>query len=258
MLSPRAWSVKLTEIMDTETFTAQQLAEAAKYVGGRMGEKGSFNKMAEVRGTIGCDTPLTSEMAKQPCVYHSMNVTREYEETYWDTDSQSKQQVQKTRRTTASVAGNSQRVSFWVEDATGKVPVNPEGADIDGMQVVDRFEPGEPSIGNGLISLGDFSLNVGGLTIGPMAGSRTIGDRFRESVLPLGRQIYVLGEAGDRSGQLAIGRPREKGHKFLISLKSEEELIHSTGAAVRWLLVGAIASGVAGVGLVAAGLRPLH
>jgi L-aminopeptidase/D-esterase-like protein len=120
--------------------------------------------------------------------------------------------------------------------------------------VVDRFQSGEPGAGNGLITLGDFSINVGGLSIGSMSGSRTIGYRIRETVLPLGRPIFVLGEVADRSSQLTIGMPREKGRRFIISTKSEEELIRSMQATIRWLLVGAASSSVAGLALIVVGL----
>ncbi len=257
LLMRRSRQAKLFEIMSTESSTAQQLAESAKYVAERMGETGSFNKITELKGTIGCDAPLTSEMSKQPCVFYSTSITRDYEETYWETDSQTKQQVQRTRRNTEKVAGTTQSVGFWVEDPTGKVSVNPEGADVDAMQVVDRFQPGELGVGNGLVNLGDFTINIGGLTIGPSARTRVLGYRFRESVLPLGRKVYVLGEATDKTGQLAVGMPGQKGHKFLISLKSEEELIRSTGSAIRWMLASAIGSGLAGLVLIVMGLKTL-
>ncbi len=243
LLFRRSQQGKLLEIRSTETLTAKELIEAAKYVTERMGEAGSFNRIAEIKGFVRCDQPITSELAQQPCVYYDMTVTREYEEDYWQTDSQSKRQVRRTRRASEPVAHNSQRIPFWVEDSTGRIKVNPEGADVDGVQVVDRFEQPRPS-GGLVLSFGGFSMDLGGF-----GGARTLGYRMRESVLPLDRKVYVLGEVRDSSGELAVERPREK-KRFLISLKSEEELVKSAQSAVQWLTVGAAASGIAGVVLI--------
>nr|MDA8216722.1 E3 ubiquitin ligase family protein [Dehalococcoidales bacterium] len=232
LLVRRSQQGKLSEIMATETSTSRQLAETAKYVAERMGEAGSFNQITEIKGLARCDSPLTSEVAKQPCVYYSMSVSREYEETYWETDQQTKQQVSKTRRSSEVVASNSQRIPFFVEDSTGQVLVDPAGADVDAVQVVDRFEPGENTM-----SLGALRIDLGDLL--PLgSGRHTIGYKISEKIIPLDRSVYVLGEAVDSTGKVTMLKPREKGKKFLISHKSEEELVRSTGSTIRWLLVG--------------------
>lgn len=249
LLVRRSQQGKLLEILGTKTSTAQELIKAAEYVAERLGERGSFKQVTEVKGVLKCDNPLRSEIAQEPCVYYSMTVTREYEESYWETDSQTKQQVRKTRRSSDVVSQNSQRIPFWVEDATGPTWVNPEGADIDSVQVIDKFE----SNTGGIIALGGFSFNVGSLVGQMLSDTRTLGYRFREHILPIGRQVYVLGEAADSTGTVQIQKPSTKG-KFIISLKSEEELVRSTKSTIQWLLVGAVACGLAGLGLIVAGL----
>jgi hypothetical protein len=217
LLIRRSRQSKLRRITGTETSTAKELAELASSVSQELGGRTGFSQAAEVKGLAKCDSPLTSEVASQSCVYYDMRVTREYEETYYETDSQSGRRVQKTRRSSDTVAQNSQRVSFWVEDRTGRIKVDPSGADLDSVQVVDRFEPA-PS--GGTISFGGFALDVGVLALGTGSGTRTLGYRFRESILPVDRQVYVLGEATDSPGELTIQAPRDKGRPFIISLKS--------------------------------------
>lgn len=249
MLIRRSQQSKLMEIMGTKTSTAQELQKAAEYVAERLGEQGSFKQITEVKGVLKCDSPIRSEIAQEPCVYYSMTVTREYEETYWETDSKTNRRERKTRRGSDVVSQNSQRIPFWVEDSTGQILVNPDGADIDAVQVIDKFE----SNTGGVITLGGFSFNVGSIVGQMLSDSRTLGYRFRESILPIGRQIYVLGEASDSTGKVQIQKPSEKG-KFIISLKSEEELVRSAKSTIQWLMIGAIVSGVAGLGLIVAGL----
>jgi hypothetical protein len=249
----RSKESKLLAITTAETTTAQGLLDAVKYVAQRLGETGSFNQIAAVKGIVRCDSPLTSEIVKQPCVYYNMSVTREYEEDYYETDSKTGEQTRKTRRESEQVAGNSQSIAFWVEDATGRTLVNPDHAEFEATKVVDRFDP----IGNlsgGVLSFGGFSMDLGNILSGVGAGTRTLGYHLQELLVPLDRQIYVLGEARDSSGQLAIERPRGKGKKFIVSVKSQEELISATVSTMRWLMVSAVASGVVGIGLIVRGL----
>lgn len=245
----RSRQARLRGILGTETSTVKEITELGAYV--REGLEGhtAFNRVCELKGTIRCDNPLTSEVAKQPCVYYSMSVSREYEEIYTETDSQNNQH-QRTRRGSENVANNSQLVAFWLEDETGRIPVAPHGAEIDAEQVVDRYEPaGQAQVG---LSIGGLQLGLGNL-----GGTRTLGYRYRESLLPLARQAFVLGEASDSSGTLTVQKSRQKGDKFIISLKSEEQLVQSAQRTINWLLYGGVACGVLGVVALVVGLaRP--
>jgi hypothetical protein len=229
---------RLHAIAGTETSSIASLTGLAKAVRDEIGGETGFHQIAEVKGQIRSDSPLTSEAARQLCVYYQTSVTREYEETYWDWEGtgENRHRVQRTRRSSETVASNTQQVDFWVEDATGRIRVNPNGADVDAQKVVDRFDPAPPP---------DLGSILGQLV--GAAGGRTIGYRTTESVLPVDRQVYVLGEVSDASGELTLHAPGEKGRQYIISLKSEEELIGSGRRTAQGLLIGAVASGALGV-----------
>ena len=78
-------------------------------------------------------------------------------------------------------------------------------------------------------------------------GRRTIGYRLEESAVPVGRPIFVLGEAVDSGGRLRIGKPAKKGASFIVSLKSEEQLESGAKALTSGLLIAAIVSAALGV-----------
>src|ERR687886_2214509 len=42
--------------------------------------------LVEVKGTMRCEEPLTSEMAERPCAYYRATITREYLEDDYDDD----------------------------------------------------------------------------------------------------------------------------------------------------------------------------
>ncbi len=230
---------KLFNIKATQTFKAKDIIELCDSVKGEIGP-GAFSKILEVKGSIKCENPLTAELSNRECVYYSMSVTREYEETYTAYDEKNRP-VRRTRRASDTISSNTQSVQFFVEDDTGKILVNPNDASIDATKTVDRFEP--YGRGANSISFGSFSMSVPSLA----GGTKTLGYRYQESIIPLGQRIYVLGEASDSSGELMIQKPKESKESFLISLKSEEEIISQTENIIKWLLISSIAAAAIGI-----------
>jgi hypothetical protein len=164
--------------------------------------------LVELKGTLRCESPITSEMGGHACAYHLSRVIREYTETDRDADGDLK-----TRRRSETVASNERFAPFAVEDKTGALGVRGEGAEVDALEVVNRFERGTDGGG---ITLGGVTITLGG-------GERTIGYRYVESILRPDEPVYVLG-AVQEDGQ--IGAPAEGGgeKRFLISYRSEEQL----------------------------------
>lgn len=194
--------------------------------------------LVEVKGTLRCEEPLSSEMADEKCAYYSSKVIREYMERDYDDDD-----VGSDRRSEV-VAHNEQFAPFVVEDSTGTVAVNAEGAEMDAKLVVNRFERNTGSEGPS-ISLGGTTIHLGG-------GERTLGYRYTETILPVDAPVYVLGTVQQGGG---IGTPSgDEGHRFIVSHRSEEALGQSVGKTVLWLGVGGIASIAVGVVLLAVGI----
>ena len=195
--------------------------------------------LVEVKGTLRCEEPLTSEMSEKTCAYYSATVTREYLERDHDDDDGG------SDRRSEIIAQNEQFAPFSVEDTTGSVPVSAEGAEVDARQVVNRFERNTGNEGPS-ISIGGASLNIGG-------GERTIGYRYTESILPVDTPVYVLGTVQE-SGEIGAPPPGEAEHRFVVSHRSEEALGQSLGKTVLWLGVGAIGAFVLGVVLLLIGI----
>lgn len=241
----RSQKRRLGAIQSTQTSQVQLLRELAQSMKEGVGE-GAFTYLTEIKGKIVCKVPLQSELEGVECVYYSMRIEREYEETYYETDQEGRR-TRRTRTSSDTVAENKRSTLFLVDDNTGQIQVDPDGADFVTEKVVSRFEAGgEPS--GGELRLGSFSLRLPSLT----GDRRTLGYRFEEEAIPVGRNIYVLGEATELNGELRVQRPQEG--QFIISLKGEEELVRQSQSATTWLLVGSIASALIGVGLLVAGL----
>lgn len=185
---------KLLEIKATPTSTAKDLHELCQSVKDGMGNSGGFKQLAEVKGVVKCDNPIFGELSKRPCVYYEMKI---YEEREGDHN---------------ILQADCQSTPFEVEDATGRIRVNPNGARIDPILVVNKFK----------------------------RKSASKGTYYIEQIIPVDRSVYVIGEATDSSGELMIQEPSEKGQPFVITLESEEELVRYTATKIKALLIGAI------------------
>jgi hypothetical protein len=242
LINRRKTQNKLLEIKSTQTVTARDLNDLWKSVSDELGTRGGFRQAAEVKGVVRSDQPLTSELGKHPCVHYEMRVEERYEETYTEKDAQGTVQ-RKTRTGNVTVASNTQNIPFFVEDATGRVLVRPDGANIDPVQMISKYEP---HANQTRLTFGGFTFNVAHTK----GDRRILGYQFTEKIVPLDRPVYVLGEASDASGELAIQKPSESGRPFIITLKSEEELTRSTESSIKMLFVGAIVCFAVGLAIV--------
>jgi len=191
--------------------------------------------VVEVKGTLRCEEPLTSEMAERSCAYYISTVTREYLERDYDDDD-----VGSDRRSEI-LSQNEQFAPFSVEDETGSVPVSAEEAEVEADQVVNRFERDASG------------LSIAGIPVRFGEGERTIGYRYTESILPVDAPVYVLGTVQEGGG-IGAPQPGDKEQRFVVSHRFEEALSQSLGKTVLWLGVGAIAAIVVGVILLVIGV----
>ena len=193
----RRQSSKTGLMRDTETSAAARVAAM------------TAGTPVEVKGTLRCEEPLTSEMAGRECAYYTSRVIREYRETDRDTDGDLE-----TRRRSAVVSESERFAPFFVEDPSGAVGVRGEGAEVDALEVANRFEEREDD-GPG--------FKIGGVTVQMGEGQQTLGYRYVEHVLLVDVPVYVLGTArGD--GRIGAAEDGEGNGRFLISHRSEEDL----------------------------------
>ncbi len=232
----------LKEMTLAETLTAGDLKSLASAAAEAAGA-GAFSHRCEL---VGKAQAGPQGLAKAPesgeeCVWYRTKVTEHYWE--WDRDSDGdRRRVERTR----TIAQHESEEPFVLTDATGTVTLSPRDADLDEpVKVLDRLDRDQSSSGAGgileTLAQGVFDW-----------GDRTIGLEREEWVVRPGQRLYVLGEAHDDGGQL--GMRKGEGGRYVISLRSEEELKKSAG---RWATAAAVATvalAVAGLGLVIAGL----
>ncbi|HEY9619257.1 MAG TPA: E3 ubiquitin ligase family protein [Crinalium sp.] len=236
----RAFSIR-----SARSVTVAELAQMAKSIAQEIGG-GSWRDYVKVTGVIQCDRPLTSQLKQETCVHYKMEVRREYEETVTRKDSEGKS-YQDTERGSEVISSNQQSTPFTVRDETGQIEVNPDGAGIETIKVLDEFRQ-EPIVG-GMLSFGGFSLALGSSP----GHRRTLGYHYSESVLPLYRKVLVVGTVSD-SGGLALQKPSDSDKHFIISLKTDEELTKNADQSAKYAFYGMVACVAVGILLLLIGL----
>ncbi len=218
--------------------------EIADEIGG-----GNWRDYVKVNGTIVCDRPLTSDLKQQDCVYYRMSVKRRYEATATRKDNDGKTQ-QTTSQRTQTVASNQQSIPFVLRDRQGdEIEVNPAGADIETIKVVNEFQPGGDRTE---ICFGGFSQPIG--VVSARANSKTLGYEYKESILPLDRQVWVIGTVSDVTGEVVLQRPFKSDERYIISLKSDEELAANADQGAKTAFYGMVGCAVLGLLLILIGV----
>ena len=237
---------KLFLVAGTETSTVKDLEELAKEMSGGEGAsyENAFSHFAEVKGKGIIEVPLKAQISGRECLYFKVTVEREREEKYWTKDSNGNR-VQKRKRVWDTVSKNEQYADWYLEDTTGKIKMDARQAELDGLvETVNKYEPQVPTGGS-------FGQALLGIVTSMTTNDKVLGYRTKEYILPIGTQLYVLGNVSDSSGELQIQNVTEKDKKYLISTKSEEEIVASSQKSIKMQKIGSyVCFGLGGLLLV--------
>lgn len=217
----RGQKARAGQLAGTDTYDAATLHKLHERIAGSVGAD-ALAEQCEVAGIVEADTPLQGKLSGKAVVWYTATVTREYEEQVTRRNAEGKTETT-VERGSETVESHSDKILFYVRDASGRVHVDPDGAAIDLIETHNSLtQPEEKRVGK----------------------RRTTGIRSIERALPVGTQVFVHGCAVDRGGAVIIARnPRQRGEKFIVSRRSERELLRSASDTARNLLIAAGACG---------------
>ncbi len=234
---------KYGTIRATPTFSVEQLQALSDDLA-RRGEAGSLRFITEVKGRVGCEQPLIAELTETECVYYRMKVEWEYEEFFYEEDGDEKREHK--REEEEVLAERKETMPFWIEDATGRIAIDPEGAELIAKQTLSRTDDDE-GLPDEEIRMGRFEMEAPWKTSEEERRPKEY--RFEEEAIPLGHEVYVLGEAVDSDGVLRMQKPL-RGGKFIISTQREESLLREGKLTMIGLLFGAVVFGLVGLAMI--------
>lgn len=191
---------------------------------------GVFIGLVEVKGAAECASPLSTYLSAQQCVFHEWRVEERWSRTVTRTVRDSKGRTStRTRRESGwkTVARGGGAVPFYLRDDCGVILIRPEGA---------RTEPVEV-----------FRQTCGRsnplyYAKGPSSAVANSDHRrrFVEKAIPLGQELYVMGQARERKDIVAPEIARDpQAPMFLISTRTEEQIKKGKAWAVWcWRVLG--------------------
>lgn len=250
---------KLSVINSYEESTVKMIRENYEFIEGGYGE-GNFSNFVEVNGYATAQQPLIAEFSGVECVYYHSTVIEEYEEEQSYRDQNNKTQYRWVKNSRV-VEDFKKKINFEIDDETGFIPVNIEGAELSTENVYQEYEQGdEPDFSQRLNSgsslLDSLITNfTGGGNSGRgrgrrrNSGTRVLGYQYNEVAIPLESKLYVIGEANDRGGDLRISAPKEEGKPFMVSLKTEAQIVQAINKKIKMFKLGAFACFGIGIAL---------
>lgn len=233
---------KYGTIRATPTFFVEQLQSLSDDLA-RRGESGSLRFITEVKGRVGCDQPLIAELTETECVYYRMKVEWEYDEIFYEEEGDERREHK--REEEEVLAEHKETVPFWIEDATGRIAIDPEGAELIAKQTLSRVEDDE-GIPDEEIRMGRFAMEAPWKTSDEERRPKEY--RFEEEAIPVGQEVYVLGEVVDSDGVLRMQKPVRG--RFIISTRREESLLSEGKLTMIGLVLGAIVFGLVGLAMI--------
>jgi hypothetical protein len=178
--------------------------------------RGAFIGMVELKGTAESPQPVRSFLAEADCVYYTYKIEEEWRrtrtETYKDSEGNTKTR-QKTESGWRTVGEGKHEEPFFLKDDTGSIRIWPQGSALTGETSVNRTCGRSDPLYYGK---------------GP---HRSISDsthrrRFKETIIPLHHELYVLGHARLREDAVELEVATDENQStFLVSTKSEESMV---------------------------------
>lgn len=203
------YRLKLKGMQVANPSSIRELQQCQQQVAQEIGS-GSWREYVQVVGQVTTSQPLLSEVKRIPCVYYKTIISREYEKEGSD-------RRNRRERHWEIIGRHEQSTLFFLRDQQGEIEVNPLGAEIEAVQVLDELRPADKPH-SFAVSLGFLSLNW------RFGSTTTLGYRYQEWVLPLGQPVSVVGMVSDQGGVLRLQKPQKRGQKFIISLSFEDQL----------------------------------
>ncbi len=199
---------------------------------------GQYAEQVEATGVVLCAQPLRAELTGAPCVWYRYSVEREYETQETRRDRNGRQETH-TVRHTATVAQEQRHTPFQLRDGTETITIHPEGAEVHLSTTLDQ------RLGEGLTPPAAGHLAAMVARGAARTGERVLGYRWKEEILPVDAALYVAAEAADLGTEVILRGPKDG--EFILSLKSEAEVLKGIEQGATWLGWGAAAALVAGL-----------
>ena len=229
----------VTEIKYMQTKTISELRDMFSQMDAN-GLGNEYREFVELKGTVVSDNLVETPFSNRKVAYCESKLLQvtEIKEQYRDHEGNVRTRVIKHEDIISNEKTNQEIEMF---DNSSNEPVileiNGTGCKLDIPKTFDRFEP-KGNLGN-YRYFNSFSWN--------RFGAETLGFKMVEETIEANQSLYVIGEAFRVGDKLHIGKPQDNKKPFIITTKSEEDLVNSSKQKAMFALVGGIIAIVIGI-----------
>jgi len=228
-----------TEIKYMQTKTISELNDMFSQMDAN-GLGNDYREFVELKGTVLSDNLVETPFSNRKVAYCESKLTQvtETREQYKDSNGNIQTRIKK-HENTISNEKSSQDISITDNSSNESIilEINAAGCNLDIPKTFDRFEP-KKNLGN-YRYFNSFSWD--------RFGAETLGFKMTEETIDANQNLYVIGEAFRVGNTLHIGKPQDSKKPFIITTKSEEDLVNSSNQKAMFALVGGIIAIVIGI-----------
>lgn len=199
-----------------------------------------YREFVELKGKIVSNNLIETPFSNRKVAYCKSRLAQvtETKEQYRDSNGNMRTRVNK-HENTISEENSSQEIELIDDNNDDSVvlEINGVGCNLDIPKTFDRFEP-KANLGN-YRYFNSFSFN--------RFGAETLGFKMTEETIDANQQLYVIGEAFKVGNEIHIGKPQDAKKPFIVTTKSEEDLINKSNQTAMFSLIGGIVAIVIGI-----------
>lgn len=228
---------KVREIKYMETTSVKDLLDMFN----SMQEEGMGDHLrhyVELKGSVVCSQPIHTPFSERDVAFcaSKLSAVSQREEHYQDEDGNMRVRMRRDEDVLTSET-SADELNF--KDSSSDISVVLDiknGCSFDIPETLDRFE-----------HTGNLSHYAYFRHFPTHSRANLLGYRMQEKTIALDQPLYVLGEAYEESGSIHIGKPAEKGKAFVVSTKSEDQMVGKYESQAKMALFCGMAAIAAGV-----------
>ncbi len=229
----------ITEIKYMQTKTISELDDMFRQMDSN-GLGNDYREYVELKGVVKSDNLVDTPFSNRKVVYcdSTLSQVTEFREQYRDGNGHMQTRVTKHENI---ISNEKSSQEIYLNDNSSQeavaIEINGTGCKFDVPKTFDRFEP-KGNLGN-YKYFNSFSWN--------RYGAETLGFKMTEKTINENQNLYVIGEAFRVGNQIHIGKPQDNKKPFIITTKSEEDLVNKSTQNAKIALVGGIIAIVIGI-----------
>ena len=222
----------VTEIKYMQTKTISELKDMFSQMDSN-GLGSDYREFVELKGTIVSDNLVDTPFSNRKVAYCQSKLSQVTETTEQYKDSNGNYRTRVNKHET-EISGEKSSQEILLKDHSTNEPVSVEinatGCKLDIPKTFDRFEP-KTNLNN-YRYFNSFSWN--------RFGAETLGFKMTEETIEPNQSLYVIGEAFRVGNVIHIGKPMDNKKPFIVTTKSEEDLVNTSNQKALFLLIGGI------------------